>query len=408
MISVVISKSRLRAWHWASKLKSMADTANNTNQPGLRPAGVSEGESWGEWFDRHSRTFFIAPAVTLILIFAIFPTFYSIVFALSRVKFSGEGLKFRFVWLQNFAKQFIGNEQVHFLGKLTDLNIFGWLFLIAVTAACAWWLLRSMRQGASWISMVGRIISASSALFVAYLLSATLLAGSQWGTLLNTLFYVIVGCSIQFVIGTGLAFLCSQPIWGKSFFRVIFFIPLMITPLGVGYAFKMILDITKGPFKPVWDFIGLHDWAWSTDAWAARWFVVVGDSWQWIPFIFICMLAALENVPRDHVEAAQVDGASSIQIFREITWPQIVPVAATVILIRMIEAFKIVDLPNIMTGGGPGIATESMSLHSFFMWRANDYGSSAAIAYLLLILTVVVCSSFFNYVVLKQLRKVLA
>jgi multiple sugar transport system permease protein len=82
-----------------------------------------------------------------------------------------------------------------------------------------------------------------------------------------------------------------------------------------------------------------------------------------------------------------------------------VPVAATVFLIRMIEGFKIVDLPNIMTSGGPGIATESMSLHSFFVWRANDYGSSAAVAYLLLIMTVVICSSFFNYVVLKQLRR---
>ena len=76
--------------------------------------------------------------------------------------------------------------------------------------------------------------------------------------MLTTLFYVIVGCAIQFVIGTALAFLCSQPISGKNFFRVIFFIPLMITPLGVGYAFKMILDITKGPFQPFWDFIGLR------------------------------------------------------------------------------------------------------------------------------------------------------
>jgi len=151
--------------------------------------------------------------------------------------------------------------------------------------------------------------------------------------------------------------------------------------------------------------VGLGNWAWSTDAWAARWFVILGDSWQWIPFIFIVLLAALENVPKDHVEAAQVDGASSFQIFREITWPQILPVAATVMLIRMIEAFKIVDLPNIMTAGGPGIATESMTLHSVFLWRANDMGDSAAVAYLLLILTVVVCSSFFNYVVLKRLRR---
>jgi len=382
----------------------MSTASNIDGQPGYVPAGLSKGESWGEWFDRHSRTYFIAPAVILILIFAIFPTFYSIVFALSRVKFSPEGLKFRFVVLQNFAKQFAGNEQVHFLGRLEGLSVVGWVFSLAVTAAVLWWLIRSFGK-TTWVGMVGRFISAALAIGIAFLLGATLLSGNPWGTLLTTLFYVVVGCIIQFIIGTGLAFLCSQPISGKSFFRVIFFIPLMITPLGVGYAFKMILDITKGPFQPFWDFIGLRDWAWSTDAWAARWFVVLGDSWQWIPFIFIVMLAALENVPKDHVEAAQVDGASSVQIFRDIIWPQVVPVAATVILIRMIEAFKIVDLPNIMTSGGPGIATESMSLHSFYIWRANDYGQSAAIAYLLLLLTVVVCASFFNYVVLSQFRK---
>ena len=382
----------------------MSTASNIDGQPGYSPAGLYRGESWGEWFDRHSRTYFIAPAVVLILIFAIFPTFYSIVFALSRVKFSPEGLRFRFVGLQNFAKQFTGNEQIHFLGRIEGISVAGWIFSLAIAALVLWWLFKSIAK-TTWVGMVGRSISAAAAIFIAFLLGATLLSGNPWGTLLTTLFYVVVGCVIQFIIGTALAFLCSQPISGKSFFRVIFFIPLMITPLGVGYAFKMILDITKGPFQPFWDFIGLRDWAWSTDAWAARFFIVLGDSWQWIPFIFIVMLAALENVPRDHVEAAQVDGASSIQIFRDITWPQIVPVAATVILIRMIEAFKIVDLPNIMTSGGPGIATESMSLHSFYIWRANDYGQSAAIAYLLLLLTVVVCASFFNYVVLNQFRK---
>ena len=179
----------------------------------------------------------------------------------------------------------------------------------------------------------------------------------------------------------------------------------MITPLGVGYAMRMVADVSKGPIEPILSVLGLGDWIWSADAWSARFVMMIGDSWQWIPFIFICMLAALENIPRDHVEAAQVDGASSFQIFREIIWPQVVPVAVTVLLIRMIEAFKIVDLPNIMTGGGPGSATESMTLNSMYIWRANDLGSSAAIAYLLLILTVVVCASFFNYVVLGQLRK---
>jgi multiple sugar transport system permease protein len=374
------------------------------HQPGISPAGLSQRESWGEWFDRHSRTFFIAPAVTLILIFAIFPTFYSIVFAISRVRFTGNGLQFRLVWLQNFAKQFFGNDQAHFLGKIGAMGGLGMAFFAAVTLAVVWWLYRSLKF-TSWVGMLGRLISAAMAIFIAWVMAATLLSGNPIGTLLTTLFYVVIGCALQFIIGTGLAFLCSQPIAGKSFFRVIFFIPLMITPLGVGYAMKMVADITKGPFEPLLRSFGIEIWVWSADPWAARFVMMICDSWQWIPFIFITMLAALENVPRDHVEAAQVDGASSVQIFREITWPQIVPVAVTVLLIRMIEAFKIVDLPNIMTGGGPGSSTESMTLHSVYLWRANDIGTSAAVAYLLLILTVVVCSSFFNYVVLGQLRK---
>ena len=373
-------------------------------QPGTSPAGNSPGESWGEWLDRHSRTFFIAPAVTLILIFAIFPTFYSIVFALSRVRFTSNGLQFRFVWLQNFTKQFFGNDQVHFLGKIGTMSVFGTVFLVAVTAAVLWWLYRSLNT-TSWVGMLGRLISAAMAIFIAWVMAASLLSGNTIGTLLTTLFYVFVGCALQFVIGTGLAFLCSQPIAAKSFFRVIFVIPLMITPLGVGYAMKMVADITKGPFQPLFGAAAVDTWVWSADPWASRFVMMICDSWQWIPFIFICMLAALENVSRDHVEAAQVDGASSVQIFREIIWPQIVPVAVTVLLIRVIEAFKIVDLPNIMTGGGPGSSTESMTLNAVYVWRANDIGTSSAIAYLLLILTVVTCASFFNYVVLGQLRK---
>ena len=326
-------------------------------RPGRSPAGILQRENWGEWLDRHSRTFFIAPAVVLILIFAIFPTFYSIVFALSRVRFTAEGLQFRLVWFRNFARQFFGNDQAHFLGKVGTMGALGTLFFAAVTAAVLWWLYRSYRM-TSWIGMTGRAISAAMAIFVAWIIGATLLSGNPIGTLLTTLFYVVVGCALQFVIGTGLAFLCSQPISGKNFFRVIFFIPLMITPLGVGYAMKMVADITKGPFQPFFGAATVDAWVWSADPWAARIVMMICDSWQWIPFIFITMLAALENVPRDHVEAAQVDGASGIQIFKEIVWPQIVPVAVTVLLIRMIEAFKIVDLPNIMTGGGPGSSTE--------------------------------------------------
>jgi multiple sugar transport system permease protein len=338
----------------------------------------------------------------MILVFSIFPLIASAILALSNVRLKAGGYNIRFVGLANFEKQLFGSEQFHFLGTFGTISAWGWAVTMAVGALLLWWLLRYLR-GPVWIpGLIGRLITAAMLFGLALLFGATLFSGTQFGTLGVTLFYVLVGCTVQFFIGLGLAVICSQPIRGRTFFRVVFFLPLMITPIGIGYAFRMLADTTKGPFAPVWQWFGLGNFAWVSDPWAARIFIVVGDSWQWVPFIFVVLLAALENVPRDLVEAAEVDGAGGWQIFREVTWPQIAPVAATVMLIRVIEAFKLVDLPNIMTAGGPGIATESMTLHAFFAWRAPDLAQSAAISYLLLFVTVVLCVSFFNLVVLKR------
>lgn len=342
------------------------------------------------------------PTVIMILVFSIFPLIASGILALSRMRLRAGGYQIRFVGFANFKKQILGSEQFHFLGTFGSISLLGWAFTLGVAGLLFWWLLRYLRGPVWWLGLIGRLITAAVLLGLALMFGATLFSGTQIGTLGVTLFYVFVGCGVQFLIGLGLAVVCAQPIRGRAFFRVVFFIPLMITPIGIGYAFRMLADTTKGPFAPLWQMVGLGDFAWVTSPWAARSIIVVADSWQWIPFIFVVLLAALENVPRDLVEAGHVDGASQSQIFREITWPQIAPVAATVILIRVIEAFKLVDLPNIMTSGGPGIATESMTLHAFFAWRAPDLGQSAAISYLLLFVTVVLCVSFFNLIVLKQ------
>ena len=116
----------------------------NTIQPGEAPAGASASERWREWVDRHAGTFFIAPAVSLILIFAIFPTIYSMIFALSRVRFTGDGLKFRYVGFRNFEKQFFGSGEVHFLGRTDPVSIFGTVICLAITVAILWWLWRSL------------------------------------------------------------------------------------------------------------------------------------------------------------------------------------------------------------------------------------------------------------------------
>jgi len=99
-----------------------------------------------------------------------------------------------------------------------------------------------------------------------------------------------------------------------------------------------------------------------------------------------------------------MDGAGAWQVFAHVTWPAVMPAAATVVLIRAIEAFKIIDLPNILTNGGPGIATESMVLHAFAAWRTLDLGGAAAVAYLLLLVSVVLSVSFFNLFVAPSRR----
>ncbi|HNC08447.1 MAG TPA: sugar ABC transporter permease, partial [Anaerolineales bacterium] len=135
-------------------------------------------------------------------------------------------------------------------------------------------------------------------------------------------------------------------------------------------------------------------------AWGARTAILIGDIWQWTPFMFIVLVAALESQPTEPIEAATVDGANSWQIFRHITWPSILPVSMTLILIRLIEAFKIVDLPNVMTNGGPGTATQSLTYHAYINWRALDLGSSAAVAYMLLFLV-----TFFSMIFVNLIRQ---
>jgi multiple sugar transport system permease protein len=162
--------------------------------------------------------------------------------------------------------------------------------------------------------------------------------------------------------------------------------------------FKMMTDTGKGPFEPIWSALGLRDYTWVTDPWAARVAVMIGDAWQWIPFMFIVLLAALEGQDHEVQEASFVDGASRWQTFRNITVPAILPVSTTIILIRMIESFKIIDMPNILTGGGPGTATQSLTLESYLDWRTLNLGRSAAIAYLLLILVTIAATMYVSFV----------
>ena len=368
--------------------------------PVAPPSPPLASERIDDWLDRNAGRLFILPAVLLILAFSLFPLIISGWLALSRFRISREGFELRFAGLANFDKLLDGSQQFHLLGTSTRIGATGTVLLIATAALLAWGTIAYARSGrVSALGIVGRLIAFPLFGALALMLATTVGEGGQLGSLSTTLFYVVVGVSLQFAIGTALAFTCAQRIRGRAFFRVVFFVPLMVTPVGIAYTFRMLADMSVGPFAPLWQGLGLGEFSWAADAWTARLVVVAGDSWQWIPFIFIIMLAAFESQPTDELEAAELDGAGAWRIFRDITWPSVAPVAATVVLIRIIEAFKIVDLPNVLTNGGPGIATESLTLHAFIEWRALNLGGSAAVAYLLLFVSTIVCVSFFQFVV---------
>ncbi len=222
----------------------------------------------------------------------------------------------------------------------------------------------------------------------------------------NTLFYVIVGVFVQYVIGFGLAVLLNQEVLGRNIFRVIFLLPMMLTPVAAGYVGRMMFDSGISPLAQFQRTIGSFftntlgiplqlSVPWLTDTGVAPITIILMDSWQWIPFMILLLLAGMQAIPEEIYEAARVDGATSLQIFIGITFPIMLPISLTAILIRSLEMFKIIDVINVTTGGGPGGATESLVMYVFDTALSfGNYGYAAAIGIVLLLLVIIFASIF--------------
>lgn len=349
--------------------------------------------------ERLAGNVFILPAVVVILGLSIFPLIVSLYLSLSRFRFVRGGFQIDFAGLANYRKLLFGSEKTHFLGALADPSPIGWLLFVVVAALLAYGVVRHVRSAGFSVGGLFWRLLASVVIFIGvWLLVHSVGTEGRPGTLMVTVVYVLVGIFFQYLIGLGLALLTTQRLPGRRFFRVVFLLPMMITPVGIAYLFRMLTDTDKGPFNPIWHAIGLGGFSWVNDPWGARAAVMIGDIWQWTPLMFIVLLAALEGQSMEQYEAALVDGANRWQIFWHITLPQILPVSATIVLIRMIEGFKIIDLPNVLTNGGPGTASESLTLQAYIYWRALDLGGSAAVAYTLLIVVTLAGLAYFNLI----------
>jgi multiple sugar transport system permease protein len=369
-------------------------TETSERQPSRIATLMASSERW-------AGSAFVLPAVLALLFLSIFPLVTSLYLSLVRFRLVPGGFALNFVGLANYEKLLFGIEQKHFLGDFAPSTPFTWIGFGLIAVALIIFLARYVVGGQTSLGgLLGRIAMAVGLGAIGWMFVHTFGSEGRLGTLSVTIVYVFVGIFFQYVLGLGLALLTVQQLAGRRFFRVLFMLPMMITPVGIAYMFRMVTDTGKGPLTPLWQGLGLADFSWFTNPWGARAAILIADIWQWTPFIFIVLVAALESQSVEPVEAATVDGANAWQIFRHITWPDILPVSMTLVLIRMIEAFKIVDLPNVMTNGGPGTATESLTLQAFINWRALDLGGSAAVAYLLLFVV-----TFFGMIFVNLIRQ---
>ena len=178
-----------------------------------------------------------------------------------------------------------------------------------------------------------------------------------WETIGRTVLIMAVAVPMEFLIGFGLAIVFVDSFPGKRIFYSILLTPMMMVPAVAGYMFFMIFQ-SNGPLNQV---LGI-DLVWLADPFLALIAIIIADVWQWSPLMFIILLSGILGVPEDQLQAATLLGANWWQKFTRIVLPRMKGVMIIALVIRTVEAFKLFDVAFIMTRGGPGVATETISI----------------------------------------------
>lgn len=220
-----------------------------------------------------------------------------------------------------------------------------------------------------------------------------------------TLKFAAVVVTLEMILGVGLAMLLDRKLRGMTLLRTIFILPMMIAPIVVGLMWRYMYHPTVGIFNRTLKSWGLDPIPWLSDGSWAFASVIIADVWQWTPFIFILSLAALQSLPQSAMEAARIDGASGWQLIWHIKLPLMLPVLIVTALLRLIDAFKVLEVILVMTNGGPGLSTEILALRiSRTASEFRELGTAAAMSNLLLILLMTLTLAMFLYTKLNEAR----
>jgi multiple sugar transport system permease protein len=215
--------------------------------------------------------------------------------------------------------------------------------------------------------------------------------------LAHTFVYAVIALTFEFLLGLGLAILLDAPLRGRSFFRSALLVPMMLPPVVVGVVWRLMLNPDFGAVNGTLKGAGFNTEAltWTASPVLAFASVIVVDIWQWTPFIFLVLLAGLQAIPQEPYEAAVIDGSSAWQTFIHVTLPLLKPAILIALLLRTMDLLRVFDQIFILTQGGPGFSTETVSLYIYrTAFRFSDFGYAAAMSFVLLLLTNLVSAGY--------------
>lgn len=223
-----------------------------------------------------------------------------------------------------------------------------------------------------------------------------------WASIGVTLKFTVAAVAIEMLLGIGIAFLIHGATWGKGIIRSLMILPLATSAAVTGLFWRYLYDTQFGLMNYFLGLLHLPQPNWLGDYTIALWSVVLFDVWQWTPFVALIALAGLQALPKEPFEAAELDGASTLRVLRTLTFPMLAPVLFLVLILRTIDSVRLYDAVAVLTRGGPGTTTETMT---FYLYRTGlklfrmDYASTMAIFFLYAML---VASLFALAPLLKQ------
>ena len=229
-----------------------------------------------------------------------------------------------------------------------------------------------------------------------------------WSSVRTTFVFGFWVVLLEMIIGVGLALLLEKPVRGASIFRTIFVLPLMIAPIVVGLIWRYLLDARNGVVNyyleaignavPFLQHLGFIRQEWLADPNLAMFSIVISDVWQWTPFIFMIVLAGLQGLPGNLIEASYLDGANWWQMTWFIKLPMMRNILLIALLMRIIDVFRALEVIYIMTNGGPGSSTKVLSLLLFqTAFTSQDLGYAATIAVLLSVILILLSVALMFY-----------